>query len=100
MRPEPDQMRCDTRQFREQHADILRTLRGFDPQQLFYSQAIGQVIRKRREIIDTVGKRDGLRIGQRLARFLDSRVQVADFGYCFHNGLAVEFQDHAQHAVR
>ena len=53
----PSQTRCEAnaRQFREQHANVLRALRDFDLQQFFNGQAVAEIIRKRREIVDAVG---------------------------------------------
>ncbi len=100
VRSEPDQMRSDARQFRQQNAGIFRARRRLDLEQLFHREAVAQIIGERREVIQPVGDRDGLRIGQRFAAFFDSGVQVADFGPRFDDRLAIQFEHHAQNAVR
>ena len=69
-------------------------------EQFFDRQAIHQIIRQRRKIIHAVGDRDGLRIGQRFGGFFDSGVQVPDIHIRLDDIFAVQFQQHAQHAVR
>ncbi len=96
---EPDEVRSDARQLGEQHANVLRALGDFDSEKLFGREAEGEIIRERREIVDAVGERDALRIRFRFAGFLDARVQVADHGLGGEDGLAVELEDHAQHAM-
>ena len=73
---------------------------NFEAEQLFDRQAINQVVAKRIQVIHAVGERDGLRIGLVFAGFLDAGVQVAEVRNRFDDGFAVQFQRHAQHAVR
>jgi hypothetical protein len=55
VRAQPNQMRSATRQFRQQHANVLRALGNFDPQDFLDREAVTEIIRKRREIVDSVG---------------------------------------------
>ena len=86
-------------QFRQQNTDVLRPLGRFQAQKLLHRQAIGEIIRKWREVIDAVGKCDGLRIGQRFAAFLDAGMEIANLRPGSDYGFAVELQHHAQHAM-
>ena len=70
------------------------------PEQFFDRQAVGQIVRQRRKIIHAVGNRDGLRIGQRFGGFFDSRVQISDIHVRLDDGFPIQFEQHAQHAVR
>jgi hypothetical protein len=44
MRPYPNEMRSDAREFREQHANVLRALGSFQAQQFFHGEAVAQVV--------------------------------------------------------
>jgi hypothetical protein len=92
-------MGADARELGQQHADVLRALRDFHPKELLYGQAKGEVVGKRGEIIDPVGNRDRLRIGERLSGFFDPGVKIADVGIRFDYRFPVQFQHHAEHAV-
>ena len=100
MRAQPNQVRSAARQFRQQHADVLRALRNFHAQNLLHRQAVAQIIRKRRQIIDAVGQGHNLRIGFRLAGFLDAGVQIPNHRLGLDHDFAVHLQNHAQHPVR
>ena len=91
-------MRCKLRQH---DAHPLRLRRNLDvADQLLHRQRVDQVVGEVGEIIDAVGQRDHLMPGLDLALFLDAGVQEADVGHRLGDGLAVQFDDHAQHAVR
>ena len=100
MRAQPDEMRSDARHFSEQDANVLRALGNFDSENFFDRKAIAEIIGKRREVIDPVRHRDGLRIGFRFHVFLDAGVQIADHRARFQHDFAVQLENHAQHAVR
>ncbi len=100
VRAEPHEVRSDAGQFGEQHADVLRALGNFEPDELFGRQAVAQIVRERSEIIDAVGERDRLRIRLRFAGFFDAGVQVADLRIGLQHDFAVQLENHAQHAVR
>ncbi len=78
VRPQPHQVRGDARQLRQQDANVLRALGNFQSQQLLDRQAVAQIVRERRQIIDAVGQRDGLRVGERFAAFFDAGMQITD----------------------
>ena len=69
-------------------------------QQLLHRQAVAEIVGKRREVIDAVGQGDRLLIVLDLEFLLDAGVQKADVGLAANDGLAVQFQQQAQHAVR
>ena len=50
------------------------------PQQLLDRQAVAEIVRKRRQIIDAIGQRDALLLGLDLEFLLDAGVQIADVG--------------------
>ena len=56
MSSQPHQVGGDARQFRQQHADVLRALGYFQTKQFFNGEAVAQIIRKGRQIIDPVGQ--------------------------------------------
>ena len=78
VRAQPHQMAVEARQFGQHHAHPLRQRRNFQAQQLFRRQAVHQIVRKRREIIDAVRQRDALLVGLRLEFLFDAGVQIAD----------------------
>ena len=80
MRAQPHQVAVQARQLRQHYARPLRQRRNLQAQQLLHRQAVAQIIRERRQIVDPVGQRN-----RRPA---------------LHDGLAVQFQFEAQHAVR
>ena len=100
VRADPDQMRSAARQLREQHANVLRALGDFDSENFFHREAIAQVVRKRRKIINAVGEGDTLRIRLRFAGFFDAGMQITDNWLGFYHHFAVELQHDPQHSVR
>ena len=56
VRAQPDQVAVQARELGQHHAHPLRLRRNFEAEQLLHRQAIAQVIRKRREVIDAVGR--------------------------------------------
>ena len=100
VRAQPHQVAVEARQLGQHHAHPLRLRRNLQPQQLLHRQAVAQVVRERRQVVDAVGQRDRLLVGLDLEFLLDAGVQVADVRLARHDGLAVELQQQAQHAVR
>ena len=100
MRAQPHQVRLDARNLVQQHAQQLRAFGNLQPQQLLHRQAVGQIVGHRRQVVDAVGQRHHLLVELGLAGLLDASVQVADVGRQRDDDLAVQFQHHAQHAVR
>src|SRR5215471_9044803 len=93
-------MAVEPRELRHHHASPLRPRRDLDvPDQLLHCERVHQVVREVREIIDTIGKRDGLLPGLNLALFLDSSVQKADVGDGHEDGFAVQLQYYTKHTM-
>ncbi len=99
VRAEPDQVRLDAGELVEQHADVLRALGDLKLQQLLDCEAVGEVVGHRAEIVDAVGERDDLLVELGLAGLLDAGVQVADVGRERDDGLAIDLEHQAEHAV-
>ena len=96
----PSHTRCDLRRVSSFSSTRIHCARsGISTQQLLDRQAVGQVVGHRAEIVDAVGQRDHLLVELRLAGLLDAGVQVADVGHQLDDGLAVDLQHQAQHAV-
>ena len=96
---EADEMRRDACEFGQHRADVLRARRCFDAQQLFDGENVADVVVHRLQIIEAVGMRDEFVVGFVLRDLLVSAVQVAQFRHGADDGLAVEAEKDAQHAV-
>ena len=92
-------MRCN---FVEQDAHPLRRLGDLEAEQLLDGERVDEIVDQVREVIDAVGQRVTAPAGRasHLELLLDAGVQEADVGPRLDDGLAVEFEYHAQHAVR
>ena len=78
VRPQPNQVAVEARQLGEHHPRPLRHGRDLEPQQLLHRQAVAQVVRERRQVVDAVGQRHRLLPRLDLELLFDARVQVAD----------------------
>ena len=99
VRAQPQQMAGDAVQLGEDHAHRLRPRRRFDVEQLLDRQAVAQAVGDRGHVIHAVHIGGELLIGAVFADLLHPAVQVADDALGAVDFLAVELQDHAQHAV-
>ncbi len=93
-------MTGDPRQFGHQHPDILRADRRFDAQELLHRQREGQVVRRRAEIVEPVGQRKNLGVGEALGQFFGAAVEVADMRVHARDIFAVQLEDEPQHPMR
>ena len=91
---------ADAGQLGEQHAQVLRALRHLDVQQLLDRQHIGVLHAQRRAIVEPVKVRQRLEIGLVLDQLFGAAMQQADVRIDAFDHFAVQFQHHAQHAVR
>ena len=66
------------RQLGHQHADVLRPLRRLDVEELLDRQREGEVVGGRAEIVQPVGQREDLGVGEALGQLLGAAVQIAD----------------------
>ncbi len=98
----PSQTRCgdDPRQLHRDHAQHRAPLGDVDAEQSFGAERERDVVADRVEIVLAIGPGNDLVVLAILADLLESAVQVADVRNAAHHGLAVQFQDQAQHAVR
>ena len=78
VRAQPHQVAVEARQLGQHHAHPLRLRRNLQPEQLLHRQAVAQIVRERRQVIDAVGQRDRLLVGLDLEFLLDAGVQIAD----------------------
>ncbi len=69
------------------------------PQQLLNRKAVGEVVGHGAEIVDPVGQRHDLLIKLGLAGLFDARVQIANIRGEPDDGLAIDLDDKAKHAV-
>ncbi len=101
VRSQPYQVAVQALKFDQHHAHPLRLGRDLDiADQLFHRQRVDQIVRQVREIIHAIGQRHHLLPGFDLALFFDAGVQEPDVGNRLENGLAVQLQHDAQHAMR
>ena len=94
------QVRRDTHQLVHDGAHILGTGRDLDLQGVLDTEAHGMTVLLSRQIVETVGKVERLRIGERLAQLLDTPVYITAIDIDFLDNLAVERGAQAQYTVR
>src|SRR5262249_555112 len=99
MRAKPQLMAGDSVQLRQNDANKVGAGRSFNVEQLFNGLAVAQAIRDRRHIIHTVHVWIEHRVSAVLGDFLHASMQIGDDAFRAQYLLAVEFQNHAQHAV-
>ena len=95
----PDQVGLETGQLSQYHPDGLGPLRHLDAKKLFDSQNITEVVAHRGQIVEPVGKRNGLMIGAVLGKLLHTAMQIADMRSNLLDYLAVKFDYKPQNAV-
>ena len=99
-RAEPDEVRVDAVQLAQQHAHPGRLARYLDPEQLLDREHEDELVVLEDEVVDPPGVRDRLPPRLLLHVLLEARVQVADHGVQPDDGLAVQVDHEAEHAVR
>ena len=99
---EADQVGVDPGELHHQHPDDAGPLGHLvgDAEQLLDGQAVGRLLEHRRQVVHAGAERDALHPGAELHVLLDTGVQVADSRPGLGDGLAVELEDEAEHAVR
>ncbi len=87
-------------QLGEQHADVLHALRHLEAKQLLDAQDVAEAVRLRGEVVHPLDERDHLLPLLLFRGLLDPGVQVPDRRPGRLDGLAIELQHEAQHAMR
>ncbi len=100
VRPQPEQVVQHPGDLVEHHADVLRTLRHLDPEQLFDRQYIGVLVAHHRHVVEPVHVRHRLQESLVLGKLLGRAMQKADVRIGALDHLAVQFQHQPQHPVR
>ena len=97
---QPHQVVQDAGDLIEHGADVLRTLRRFDPHQRFDRTHVGVLVAHHRDVVESIHVADRLveRLG--FSQFFRATVQQADVRVGAHDGFAIHFQDQTQHAMR
>ncbi len=95
----PEQVRGDALQLAHHHADDLSPFRNFDAEHLLHGQHIAEVVVHPGEIVHPVGVVDKVLVTLVLAGLLEAGMQIAQIGVNIDDGLAVQLDHHAQHAV-
>ncbi len=98
-RPEGDQVGGDPVQFAHDHPDVLRPFGDLDAGELFHGPRPRRVAVHRGEVVEPVGERHELRVGDPLADLLQRPVQVPHVRLGVDHHLAVGAQDHPEHPV-
>ena len=99
MRAQPDQMRINTRQLVEHHAQPLCAWWDLQSQQLLYREHIAEIVGHGAEIVDAVRERHDLLVELGFAGLLNPRVQKSEVRHDADHILAVDLQQQSQHAV-
>lgn len=89
----------DPCKFRHHHTDILRPDRSLYAKQLLYGQCKGQVVGWRAEIVEPIGQRKDLGIGEAFRQFLGTAVEIADMRIHPLDNLAVELKDEPEYPM-
>ena len=90
----------DAADFAIEHADELAADRRRDPEQTLDRETERVLLVHRRDIVEPVEIRDGLKIGLVLDELFGAAMQKPDMRIDPAHDLAVELRNHAQHAVR
>src|SRR5207302_6306222 len=95
-------MRGDSRQLAADYADELapRWQLFIDAEQLFHCEHIGDIIRERRKVIQSIRIGNELGIGHVLGDFFVAAMQITDIRNSLGDDLTIHLQDDAQHAMR
>ncbi len=99
-RSEPNQVRGKPLEFGQDDAQALGANGNIQPDQLFNSQRVGQVVPERIHIIQPVAHHFGLLVGLGFHIFFDAGMQKADVGNGIDDGFAVQFEQHPQNPMR
>ncbi len=99
---EADEVGRDAVELHEEHADDARTLGDVvgDAEELLDAEAERDLLEERREVVHARAVGHALGPGAELHVLLDARVQVADPRAGLGDGLTVDLEHEAQHAVR
>ena len=100
VRAQPEQVAGYPVQLGEYDPRRLRPRRRFHVQQLFHGQAVAQAVRDGRHVVHAVHVGVEHLVGAVLGDLFHPSMQVADDALGPHHLFSVEFQNHAQHAVR
>ena len=93
------QVAGEPRQLGHQHADVLRPLRRLDVEELLDRQREGEVVGGRAEIVEPVGQREDLGVGEALGQLLGAAVEIADVGIDAGDVLGLHLEHEPQDAV-
>src|ERR1035437_2862743 len=99
VRAQPHQVAVEARELGEHDAHPLGLRRNFQFEQFLHRQAPAQVHGERRQVIHAVGQGDRLLIVLDLEFLFDAGMQKTDVRLAGNDVLAIQFQQHAQHAV-
>ena len=100
VRTQPHQVVQDAGDLVEHDADVLRTQRWLDAEQLLDRQHVGVLVAHHRDVVEPVHVADRLVPGLRFRELLGRTMQQADVRVRLLHDLAVHFEHETQHAVR
>src|SRR5439155_25914012 len=89
----------DAGEFAADHADGFAAWRNFPAHQFFHLQGVSDIIRERREIIETVGVGNKLVVLHVLRDFFVATMKELDIRDRFGDDLAIKLKYQSQHAV-
>ena len=99
-RAEPEQVRGDARRFAANRANGLAARRQFPAHQFFHRERVGDVVRKRRQIIEPIRVGNELVVLHVLGDLFVAAMEEADIGRRFGDHFAIQFEHEPQDAVR
>ena len=79
----------------KQDANVLRTQRDFDAEQIFNSHNIGMLIAHHRYVVEAIHVANALIVWLRLSKLFRRAMQQTDVRIGFLNSLAVNFENQA-----
>jgi hypothetical protein len=100
VRTKPHEVAVDALQLGEQHADPLHAIGHLEAEQFFDREAIRVRVGLRAQVVHALDERNDLLELLLLRRLLDARVQIADRRRRRDDGLSIELEHQAQHAMR
>jgi hypothetical protein len=99
VRTEPDEVRVDAGQLSEEDADPYGTFWNFKSEKFLDGEAVTEVVGEWAEVVDTISEGHNLLIELGLAGFLNTGVEITDFGIETDDDFPVDLEHEAEHAV-
>ena len=100
LRTQPEEMADDPLNLSHDRPDVFGPFRDRDAHQFFNGTHVGVIVRHGAHVVQAIRMRNDLHVMEPFRKLLHATVQIPHVGNGLGDSLAVQFQHHAQHAVR